>query len=127
MLALKVTCEKCNIVFDVSGNNIKETTVQILEDEKMLDITYYDCPECGKRHVVQLDDENTKVLLSNVKTQMRDATKKKRQNKIIGRRSAQKFEQLRADLRKMRSSLVIQYSGKHYMTERGQEAITVSI
>lgn len=127
MVSIKAMCESCKSVFDVNGTNVQEATIQILENGKMLDITYYDCPTCNKRHVVQLDDENTKALLSEVKKQMRNASKKKRQNKILGRRDAQKFEQIRADLRKMRSSLIVQYSGKHYMISDRQETVTVSI
>lgn len=113
MMSVKASCEKCNEVFDVNALSVKEEQVVILEDGKELTITYYECPKCGFKHMVQLDDENTKHLLNEVKKMIKSIAVRKRRGKSV-KLLKNKYEKLNLDLNNMRNSLNVQYQGKHF-------------
>lgn len=123
MMSVKASCEKCNEVFDVNALSVKEEQVVILEDGKELIITYYDCPKCGCKHMVQLDDENTKYLLNEVKKMIKKVAIRKRKGKSV-KLIKNKYDKLNLDLNNMRNSLNIKYQGKHFEIHVVDDVIT---
>ena len=112
MLSIRVKCKECKEKFDVNGTVIKEDSIKVIEDDKGLLITFYECPKCNKRYVVQLDDNETLTILKNI-----EESSKKLRSKIKNSRELQKFSKLREDLKQTRNALNIQYKGKHFMKD----------
>ena len=59
---VKAICQKCKESFDVSEENLVYQK-EFMYDGQSIFLTYFDCPKCGRRHFVQIDDQKSKELL----------------------------------------------------------------
>lgn len=87
------TKRKCNICgsTNVLHNNIIKSSWATLENGQSIRVLYYDCPKCGSRNVVQVDNEQTIELLNGLEKLMAKAhntkptrNKKRGKNKYKG-------------------------------------------
>lgn len=126
MLSIDVTCqnEKCKEQFKVNAMNIKDEKIKVIEDGKQLTVTFYDCPKCGTKHSVQLDDVNTLTILKTLKSLLRNSCKKKKKA-LNNKENFKKINQLREDLKQMRESLNEQYSGKHFISNGEEKELII--
>lgn len=113
-MSVRTVCAKCETGFNINATNVKEEQIVILEDDAKLFVTYYDCPKCGHRHMVQLDNETTKYLLNESKKCLRKAMAKRRKGKNVSKKIRQEYDKYDNDLKEMRDALNAQYQGKHF-------------
>ena len=111
-MEIPVICEKCGNKFIVSKNKLqnKEYT---LENGMQVKITSYDCPQCSKRHFVQVDSQETENILRDCLKEMALLTRYKKKNQDAPKKHVEKFKKLRSDLSESRNNLMKQVSGKN--------------
>ena len=59
MMSLLVECEDCKEKFRITAGNVTNAAIRKKEfnvNGRSIFLTYYDCPKCGRRHYVQIDD-----------------------------------------------------------------------
>ena len=84
--------------FDVNGESIF--------------LTYYDCPSCGRRHYVQIDDANSIDQLKEIKRMFISLMIAKHKDKKISKKQSAKFKKARQNLSDYRMKLMKEYTGK---------------
>lgn len=110
--SLLVECEDCKIKFAIGGTDQQVThKKKYVVDGKEIFLTYYDCPKCGRRHFVQIDDANTLRQLREVSTQMGKLTAMKRKDQEIPKKITDKFKKARKHLANNRTKLMRIYTG----------------
>lgn len=61
-------CEDCHKRFAINKDNVIQREFE--SNGQSILLTYYDCPDCGRRHFVQIDDKESGYKLQACKTQM---------------------------------------------------------
>lgn len=123
---LMFECEKCKEQFPVSGeqapnslNHKKEFKVNGLS----IFLTYYDCPHCGKRHFVQIDDVNSLQELERITIEFRKLSIMRIKDKPISKKQSEKFKKSRQHLSDYRMNLMKEYTGKIAVDVAGIEYV----
>ena len=113
--SLLVECEECKRKFEISSgensnqvNHKKEFNI----NGKSIFLTYYDCPKCGRRHFVQIDDEITLEKLKEVKSMFIKLSVMRYKGNNIHKKQLVKFKKAREDLSKHRTLLMKEYTDK---------------
>ena len=75
-------------------------------------MTYYDCPRCGRRHFVQIDNFQSLNMFKSVSRQFIKLSKLKRKGKSIPKNQSDKFKKDRNNLLLYRNKLMQEYTGK---------------
>lgn len=102
-------CKCCGESLEL--NNILQNK-NFMKDGKSIQLTYFDCPKCGERCFVQIDDDTSLAMLDSVrKTFVKFAYRKKR-GKKISKKENSKFAEARANLGVYRTNLMKEYTGK---------------
>lgn len=113
MTSLLVECEGCKHKFQISEttnkiNHKKEFSV----NGKSIFLTYYDCPSCGRRHFVQIDDAVSLSKLNETQKMFIKLSVAKKNDKEISQKQSTKFKKARQHLSEYRIELMKQYTGK---------------
>lgn len=112
-ISLLVECEDCRNKFEVNINNKTMTFNKKFEvNGQSIFLTYYDCPKCGRRHYVQIDDKTSLNKLREVSQQFFKLSVTKRKGKEIPQKQSAKFKKARQHLSDYRMNLMKQYTGK---------------
>lgn len=110
--AVLVECQNCSKKFEVSS---KSENVHYKEAFKVngqtIYLTYYDCPECGRRHFVQIDSDYTLDVLRSVTKQFAKLAAAKKQDKAVPQKQLDKFKRARQHLATSRMDLMKEYTG----------------
>lgn len=86
MLTTKSKCKGCGSIHTLNSNIIQSSWATV-QDGQSIRVLYYDCPKCGLRNVVQVDNEQTLELLSGLEKLLVKARKTKpTQNKNKGKK-----------------------------------------
>lgn len=112
---LLVECENCKEKFNITSGNEQNTITHKKEfsvNGKSIFLTYYDCPSCGRRHFVQIDNDITLRKLRNVSKQFAKLTTIKCKGKQISKEQSEKFKKARKNLMESRTVLMKEYTGK---------------
>ncbi len=113
ILSLLVECEGCKKKFSVSsGDPTIKHKVETKIEGKSIFLTYYDCHSCGRRHFVQIDDNESLRLLHESKSQFIKLLMAKRKGKAVADKSISKFNKTRKHLSDYRTKLMKDYTGK---------------
>lgn len=116
--------EKCKGCDEMLTLNDIVTNKNFMKDGKSICLTYYDCPKCGMRHFVQIDDETSLSMLDSVKKTFVKLAYRKKCGKKIKQKENTKFAEARANLGKYRIKLMEMYTGKTvYDEETGKEYV----
>lgn len=114
-MSLLVECEDCKQRFEISTaeaashlNHKKKFNV----NGKSIFLTYYDCPSCGRRHYVQIDDATSLNKLKEVQRMFIKLSVAKTQGKEIPQKQSAKFKKARQHLSDYRMNLMKEYTGK---------------
>lgn len=108
-----VECEDCKAKFEIFGDTSKVNHKKEFKiDDKSIYLTYYDCPKCGRRHFVQIDNDISLSKLNNVKNQFVRLASAKKKDKEISKKQSARFKNARKDLSDYRIKLMKQYSNK---------------
>ena len=112
---LFVECENCKERFNIVSGNKQNTITHKKEfsvNGKSIFLTYYDCPSCGRRHFVQIDNATTLRKLRDVSKQFAKLIIAKRKGKQISKKQSESFKKARNNLTKNRMILMKEYTGK---------------
>ena len=110
-MSFMAECENCKHRFKISSVNVshkKEFTV----NGKSIFLTYYDCPSCGRRHFVQIDDMTSLNKLEEVRRMFIKLSIMKHKGKEISEKQSAKFKKARQHLSDYRMKLMKEYTGK---------------
>lgn len=119
VMSLTVECEDCKNKFIISSeksvgvgevNHKKEFNI----NGKSIFLTYYDCPSCGRRHFVQIDDKTSLDLLDEVNAMFIKLSVAKSKGKKIPRKQLAKFEKARQYLSVYRMELMREFTDKSF-------------
>ena len=111
---LLVECENCKTKFNIhaGNNNIITHKKEFKVNGQLIFLTYYDCPKCGRRHYVQIDDATSLNKLKEVSKQFVKLAVLKKRGKNISQKQSDKFKKARQHLSDYRINLMKEYTGK---------------
>lgn len=113
MSTLFVECEGCKRKFCVSSDDSKiKHKVEAKIEGKSIFLTYYDCPDCGRCHFVQIDDQESLRMLNEIKSRFIKLSVAKLKLEDVPEKSVIKFHKARRNLGNRRIMLMKQYTGK---------------
>lgn len=104
-----LSCDECLKSFEVNSSLLKRERVNVIsagECEESITLSYIDCPYCGKRHFVQIDNEETKSKLDEMIGILIPLKYRKKKKKKIA-----KYKAINKYLNSIRTKLMIEYSG----------------
>ena len=107
---VKIECTDCKKPYGVNGENLKQISVTC--DDNVLEVLYVDCPYCGKRHYVQIDDKESNKMRVRALVMFKKLSEKKLSGRRIGKMEATSFEKLRNKLSETRTKLMSEYEGR---------------
>lgn len=84
-------------------------------------LTYYDCPKCGRRHYVQVDNERTIEIKRKASYMFVKLSKRRLDFKDIPKEQNKKFKKLNERLAKARFELKQKLDGKIFTAKDGSE------
>jgi len=114
-MSLMVECEDCKQKFKITLGEATHSITYKKEfnvNGQSIFLTYYDCPKCGRRHYVQIDDRTSLNKLKEVSQQFVKLSIAKRKGKKIPQKQSAKFKKTRQCLSDYRMNLMKQYTGK---------------
>lgn len=112
---LMFECEDCKQKFPVTQDQASNSLTHKKEyksNGQSIFLTYYDCPHCGKRHFVQIDDANSLQELVRVTNEFKSLAIKLQKGKSIPQKQSAKFKKARQHLSDYRMNLMKQYTDK---------------
>lgn len=125
-LAILVECQDCNKKFEVSsGNEVVQHKKEFKVNGQSIFLTYYDCPECGRRHYVQIDTVATLQELKEVERMFIKLSVAKKKGKQPPQNQSAKFKKAREHLAQSRSELMKKFTGKLVHDSETDESITL--
>lgn len=123
---LMFECEDCKKKFPVTqgqGPNSLTHKREFKSNGQSIFLTYYDCPHCGKRHFVQIDDISSLQELVRVTGEFRSLMVKRQKGKTISKKQSEKFKKSRQHLSDYRMNLMKEFTGKIAVDETGIEYV----
>lgn len=109
-MSFMVECEDCKHKFQISNNINHKKEFKV--NGKSIFLTYYDCPSCGRRHCVQIDDATSIAKLKDVTNQFFKLSILKKRGEEIPKKQLAKFNKARQILSDYRMNLMKEYTGK---------------
>lgn len=118
---LTVECEDCKQRFEVysacSSEDVGKVSLNYnkefkVHNGKSIFLTYFDCPSCGRRHYVQIDNATSIDKLNKVKKMFIELSVMKHKGKEIPKKQLVKFKKARQHLSDYRMILMKEYTGK---------------
>ena len=114
-MSLMVECEYCKQKFEIASSEAEHSVTHKKEfnvNGQSIFLTYYDCPKCGRRHYVQIDDATSLNKLKEVSRQFVKLAVLKKKDKEIPQKQSAKFKKARQNLSDYRMNLMKEYTGK---------------
>lgn len=114
-MSLMVECEGCKQKFEITSGEAAHSVTHKKEfnvNGQSIFLTYYDCPKCGRRHYVQIDDATSLNKLKEVSRQFVKLAVLKKRGKEIPQKQSAKFKKARQNLSDYRMNLMKEYTGK---------------
>ena len=121
---LMFECKDCKKKFPVTQDqapNSLSHKKEFISDGQSIFLTYYDCPYCGKRHFVQIDDTSSMQELVGVTNEFKSLMVKRQKGKTISKKQSDKFKKSRQHLSDYRMNLMKEFTGKIAVDETGAE------
>lgn len=112
---LMFECEDCKQKFPVSQDQAPNSLThkkEFISNGQSIFLTYYDCPHCGKRHFVQIDDKASLQELVRVTNEFKSLMVKRQKGKTISKKQSDKFKKSRQHLSDYRMNLMKEFTGK---------------
>ena len=125
-LNLMFECEDCKQKFPVTQDQAPNSFTHKKEyksNGQSIFLTYYDCPNCGRRHFVQIDDISSLQELVRVTNEFKSLAVKRQKGKTISKKQSDKFKKSRQHLSDYRINLMKEFTGKIAVDETGVEYI----
>lgn len=121
---LMFECEDCKQKFPVTQDQAPNSLTHKKEyksNGQSIFLTYYDCPNCGRRHFVQIDDASSLQELVRVMNEFKSLAVKRQKGKTISKKQSDKFKKSRQYLSDYRTNLMKEFTGKTAVDETGAE------
>ena len=121
---LMFECEDCKQKFLVTQDKAPNSLTHKKEyksNGQSIFLTYYECPYCGKRHFVQIDDTSSLQELVRVTNEFKSLMIKRQKDKVISKKQSDKFKKSRQHLSDYRMNLMKEFTGKIAVDETGAE------
>lgn len=121
---LMLECEDCKQKFPVTQDQASNSLTHKKEyksNGQSIFLTYYDCPHCGRRHFVQIDDASSLQELVRVTNEFKSLAIKCQKDKTISKKQSDKFKKSRQHLSDYRMNLMKEFTGKIAVDETGVE------
>ena len=110
-MSLLVECEDCKEKFQITaGDAVNKKEFKV--NGQSIYLTYYDCPKCGRRHYVQIDNAVSLSKLNEISRLFAKFAVAKKKDKQISKKQSDKFKKARQHLSDYRINLMKQYTGK---------------
>ena len=110
-VSVLAVCQSCGSKFTVNRNTAIFKK-EFMASGQSIFLTYYDCPECGRRHYVQIDNARSLEMLKDATRQMTRLMVLRRKGKTVPQKQSAKFKKTREHLAQIRIELMKQYTGK---------------
>lgn len=118
-----VECENCKHRFDISTDGTVTHKKEFKINDKSIFLTYYDCPSCGRRHYVQIDDSTSISKMKKVNEMFIKMSVAKRKGKAIPEKQQEKFKKARQHLSDYRIELMKEFTDKSIIDENGESIV----
>lgn len=122
-MQIKIECSNCKKEFTIGGKEVEvlQRDVQNRDDDKVITITYFYCPECKAEHIVQLDDEYSKDLFEQTIAMLKSKLMFARAGKQVTKKMKKEFELKRTLLTTYRHGLMLKYNETLFVEDSGVE------
>ncbi len=125
--SILVQCEDCKKNFrltsDDASSRLKHKQEYVVKGQSIF-LTHYDCPECGRRHFVQIDDKHSLDELKEIQRQFVRLSALKTKGKEIPKKQSAKFRKAQKNLSDYRNGLMKQYTGTVLTSHKtGEEVV----
>lgn len=113
-LSLMAECEGCGMKFRISSQEAVGHVQHKKEYQakgRSIFLTYYDCPSCGRRHFVQIDDKHTLDILKSNQRMFAKLAAKRTKDKSIPKSQSDKYKKQTKYLRSCRMNLMKEFTG----------------
>lgn len=114
-------CEDCGNKTLSSELELKYGIPYKTKSGRSIFITYYDCPKCGRRHYVQIDDVRSYQMKKETLKLFRRLSKKRLDFKDIPKGQNEKFKKLNKRLDDYRLELMKEFNGQIIIAGDGSE------
>lgn len=116
-------CEDCGTTFylGIGSVEVKYGVPFKVKDGRSIFVTYYDCPKCGRRHYVQVDDVRSNQIKKEASVMFRKLSKKRLNFKDIPKKQNEKFKKLNNALENYRFELKKEFDGQIIIADDGEE------
>lgn len=109
-MALAVECEECKEKFSVTGNDITHKREYRVKEQSIY-LTYYDCPNCGRRHFVQIDDDKSLDMLDVNSKQFAHNAVIRTTGRKLRKKKVDEYKKSKRHLANYRIELMKQFTG----------------
>lgn len=113
-LSMMVECEDCGMKFRISTQNAighLQHKKEYQAKGRSIYLTYYDCPSCGRRHFVQIDDNRTLEILKANQRMFTKLAAKRLRDKPIPQSQSDKYKKHTKHLCDCRTQLMKEFTG----------------
>ena len=113
--SLMFECEDCKKKFPISQEQAPNSLThkkEFISNGQSIFLTYYDCPHCGRRHFVQIDDTSSLQELVRITNEFKSLMIKRQKGKTISQKQSDKFKKSRQHLSDYRMNLMKEFTGK---------------
>lgn len=106
------SCSKCNEVFTLSELNVKKKFAFEKETKMKLLVTYVECPNCGNKSYVQLDNDTTLEVVRELTGLMKKKIIAEKKGHDLKRKDNRRALELNKILNEARKNLLVLFNGK---------------
>lgn len=111
VLSMMVKCEDCNSNFGISEKSTNITYKRkFLVNGRSIYLTYYDCPNCGRRHYVQIDDDKSLEMLKHNEKQFAHNAALKSRGQKLRKKKIDQYKNSKNQLSNYRLELMKEFS-----------------
>lgn len=112
--SFSVRCHECGYTLPVKegASSFKYGVEYKDKDGQSIWLTYFDCPNCGKRHYVQIDDSTSKEYLKKAMSMFNRFTIMRKRGTFLSSSQQSKFNKTKDRLSSIRLELMQKYSDK---------------
>lgn len=117
---VKIKCNQCENQTDVKKGSYNYQVPVSMGNDKLF-LTSVKCEKCGTLMIVQIDNYESKKLLSEVNSLIRKQISNKKKGKLP--KNTEKVRKMQKHLSEIRTNLMKAYDGQVAVDENGNEII----
>lgn len=112
--SFSVRCHKCGYTLPVKdgASSFRYGAEYKDKDGQSIWLTYFDCPSCGERHYVQIDDSMSTQYLKKAASMFNRYAAMRRRGMTVSQRQIAKLDSTKSRLSSIRLELMQKYSDK---------------